>query len=129
VAGTGPLEARLTLRPVPASAGLARRFVCSTLSGWGRDDVTDDVTLLVSELVTNAMLHARSDIALVVVAERGRLRVEVQDGSPVPPSPRVAGADAMSGRGMALVETLSAEWGVRRVTGGKGVWFTMVLPG
>jgi anti-sigma regulatory factor (Ser/Thr protein kinase) len=128
VAGSGPLEARLTLRPVPASAGLARRFVAATLSGWGRDDVTDDVTLLVSELVTNAMLHARSDIALVVVVERGRLRVEVQDGSPTPPTPRVATSDAMTGRGMALVETLSADWGVRRTTGGKGVWFTLLLP-
>lgn len=128
MAGSGPLEARLGLRPVPASAGLARRFVARTLAGWGRDDVSDDVTLLVSELVTNAVLHARSDLLLVVVSERGRLRVEVQDASPAAPVPRAAAADAMTGRGMALVENLSAEWGVRRTSGGKGVWFTLLLP-
>ncbi len=127
--GSDALEASLSLRPVPASAGLARRFVGRTLAAWGRDDVSDDVTLLVSELVTNAMLHARSDIALVITARRGVLRVEVQDASSHAPAPRVASADALTGRGMALVETLSAEWGVRRVSGGKGVWFTVHLPG
>jgi anti-sigma regulatory factor (Ser/Thr protein kinase) len=118
-------EARLALRPLPASAATARRFVDETLGGWGCDAYVDAARLLVSELVTNAVLHARTDIALVVRLLRTGVRVEVHDGSPSAPVVRHYDDEAMTGRGLALVDELARRWGVDREPGGKSVWFEL----
>ena len=81
------------------------------------------VTLLTSELVTNAVLHANSDIELMVCASNGVVRVEVSDTSPqVPTLPRLNPA-AQTGRGLTLVEKGSSTWGVSKQAVGKTVWF------
>ena len=116
-------EARLALRPVPASAAHARLFVERTLGGWGCDGLVDAARLLVSELVTNAVLHARTDLELVVRLVARGVRVEVSDGSPAAPVVRHYEDEAMTGRGLALVEELASTWGVDDHTGGKAVWF------
>ena len=104
----------------------ARRFVSQALSGWDDDegDLTDTVTLLVSELVTNAVLHAGSDVEVMVRLSATAARIEVTDTSAESIAPREATSEDDSGRGLALVGTLAQRWGVRPAAGGgKTVWF------
>jgi DNA-binding NarL/FixJ family response regulator len=104
----------------------ARRFVTQALSGWGddEDDLTDTVTLLVSELVTNAVLHAGSDVEVSVRLTPTAARIEVTDASGESIAPRDATIEEDSGRGLALVGSLAQRWGVRPAPGGgKTVWF------
>jgi DNA-binding NarL/FixJ family response regulator len=108
------------------SARAARRFVSQILTGWDDDggDLTDTVTLLVSELVTNAVVHAGSDVEVSVRLTPTAARIEVTDASAVSIKPRHATQDEDSGRGLALVESLARRWGVRPAPGGgKTVWF------
>ena len=118
-------EATLALRPVPASAATARQFVDTTLGGWGCDGFVDASRLLVSELVTNAVLHARTEFTLVLRLIRGGVRVEVHDGSQAVPVVRHYEDEAMTGRGLALVDQLAARWGVEESGAGKVVWFEL----
>jgi two-component sensor histidine kinase len=85
--------------------------------------VVEDVVLLASELVTNALLHARSAPRVDVKANAHGVRCAVSDDSPVPPRRRHYANDAATGRGIALVEALAARWGTERVGDGKCVWF------
>ena len=113
-----------TLPPDPSSAMAARRFARDVLKTWREGDSTDVVQLLVSELVTNAVLHAGSKVE-VSVRHRGEwLRVEVVDESPVLPGPREFTDDAATGRGLALLDMLADDWGVEPIADhGKVVWF------
>jgi len=119
----------LDLAPNPASVGEARRFTVDTLRRWGRDDLTTSGALLVTELVTNAILHARTMVQ--VILERGAdfVRVEVRDGSPIRPALRNHGLDATTGRGLALVSQLADSWGVDVEEGGKVVWARLTEDG
>ena len=121
-------EARLPLRPIPASAATARQFVEDTLGAWGCDDFLDAARLLVSELVTNAVLHARTDFELVLRVLRSGVRVEVRDGSAAAPVVRHYEDEAMTGRGLALVEQMATRWGVQPNGKGKTVWFEIGAP-
>jgi anti-sigma regulatory factor (Ser/Thr protein kinase) len=86
--------------------------------------------LLVSELVTNAVVHARSEVGLVVgrSEKRAVLRIEVHDGSAQRPVPGMFELEALSGRGMALVEAMASRWGVESDGTGKRVWFELDAP-
>jgi anti-sigma regulatory factor (Ser/Thr protein kinase) len=84
--------------------------------------MVDDAQLLVSELATNAVLHARSAFSVVARAEESGIRVSVRDASPVTPKLRDLSATAPSGRGLHLVAALSADWGVEVTADGKTVW-------
>lgn len=119
-----PMIQQRTLPPDPSSAMAARRFARDVLRRWREGDSTDLVQLLVSELVTNAVLHAGSKVE-VSVRHRGEwLRVEVTDESPVLPGQREFDADASTGRGLALVDMLADDWGVEPIPDdGKVVWF------
>jgi len=112
------------------SARAARRFVTQALSDYDDEgDLTDTVTLLVSELVTNAVLHAGSEVEVLVQLTPRGARIEVTDTSASAIAPRDATADEDSGRGLALVETLAERWGVRPAPGGgKTVWFEVSRP-
>ncbi|MDT7784934.1 MAG: hypothetical protein QOF58_3353 [Pseudonocardiales bacterium] len=112
----------LDLAPNPASVGVARRFTVDTLRRWGRDDLTTSGALLVTELVTNAILHARTMIQVILERREDVVRVEVRDGSPVRPALRNHGLDATTGRGLALVSKLAESWGVDVTGTGKVVW-------
>jgi anti-sigma regulatory factor (Ser/Thr protein kinase) len=115
-------EVNLSLAPTPESAGLARRFVAAALAEWDVAEATETATLLVSELVTNAMLHARTELHLTLRLAAGRLRLEVHDGSPRLPGRKRYSADSGTGRGLFLVEELSAAWGADHTAAGKRVW-------
>ncbi|MGH2685138.1 MAG: ATP-binding protein [Actinomycetota bacterium] len=119
-------EARTSLPADLASAGAARRFVGSTLREWECDTLADSALLLVSELVTNAVLHARSALDVVLRLAADRLRVEVHDESPTQPTRKHYSIHAGTGRGLMLVEQLAQEWGVDQLgDNGKRVWFEL----
>ncbi|RJK94189.1 ATP-binding protein [Vallicoccus soli] len=111
--------------PEPTAVARARRAVAAQVERAGFAALADDAALLVSELVANAVLHARTEVEVRVVAQEGGVRVEVQDGSPVLPLPGALRATAMSGRGLVLVATLARRWGVEPREGGKVVWFEL----
>ena len=89
--------------------------------------MAETVTLLTNELVTNAVLHADSDITVMVCMDKGVVRVEVADGSTRTPSDPHYGGEAQTGRGLTLVEKVSDAWGVTKRSGGKTVWFEVAL--
>lgn len=112
----------MTLPPTTDSVPRARRFARTALERSSAD--LDTVLLLVSEVVTNAVLHARSTIRLEIEDRDGVVRIEVHDLSPVPPRMHRFGLASATGRGLRLLEQLSLSWGVELVTGhGKVVWF------
>jgi anti-sigma regulatory factor (Ser/Thr protein kinase) len=79
----------------------------------------------VSELVTNAIVHAHSEVELAVHLRPGRVRIEVVDTARELVRRRDAKDDEQSGRGMALIEALAVAWGIDSLLAGKSVWFEM----
>ncbi|MFE6053673.1 ATP-binding protein [Kitasatospora sp. NPDC056446] len=132
------LQVQLAVQADPAEVGRARRWVRSRLLNHGVDPdapMAETVVLVVSELVTNAVVHTGCPAVLrlcLPVAEgpqeeagpAGSLRVEVADASRSAPAPRHAGADedATNGRGLELVELLCERWGWYPDGSGKRVW-------
>ena len=92
-----------------------------------RGEATDVAELLLSELVTNALIHTRHGAVVTVTAVRARLRVEVRDFvSEQQPQPYVPNADdGTHGRGLILVQSLADSWGVMTQALGKVVWFEL----
>jgi PAS domain S-box-containing protein len=117
------------LPPALSSPGVARRVVSEALTEWGFDELGEAAQLLVSELVTNAVLHVGTDIEVRTAARRSGVRIEVHDGSDLVPTRRHYGEDAATGRGLGLVESLSSDWGVHRAETGKVVWFELGIFG
>jgi anti-sigma regulatory factor (Ser/Thr protein kinase) len=117
------------LPPHPASVGRARRFVAEQLAAIGISDESGDAELVTSELVTNAVIHARTHITVRVVPDADGARVEVVDGSEQMPGPRLATVASRNGRGLTLVDHFAPSWGVERTTAGKVVWFLVHAAG
>lgn len=128
---SGLTDFAIHLPPVPAQVGRVRGEVRERLFDWGLADYVDDVTLLVSELVTNAVRHGVGPIELFMVYRDGRLLCEVRDDGVGAPYPRSATVDDTSGRGLELVARLIGElggdWGVILHDGriGKGVYIVV----
>ena len=121
--GTGHGSFKVRLPPQPSSVGDARAHVRRLLDEADRDDLAETAVLLVSEVVTNALLHAGTDIDVAARLDDKGLRVEIGDGSPHLPSRRRYGAAAGTGRGLLMLESLVDDWGVIRHRTGKTVWF------
>jgi len=119
------VEATISLTGQPESAARARHFVAATLQTWGKDDLVETATLLTSELVTNAVVHAAPPIGLAVTLLEGTIRVEVQDESDDIPVVGDADRHADRGRGLVLVDMLAASWGTQAAPPGKTVWFAL----
>jgi anti-sigma regulatory factor (Ser/Thr protein kinase) len=123
------LEILIRLPYSSTGAQTARRFVADALVGLSRADLADDASILVSELVTNAVIHARTEMTLSLEPCRDGLRVAVSDGSSVLPRWAPHLATATSGRGLLLVERLSKRWGAELLEGGgKLVWAEIEEP-
>jgi anti-sigma regulatory factor (Ser/Thr protein kinase) len=100
-----------------------REFVASTLAGWAvPQSLSADIVLLASELVANAVLHARPPIELRMRRTANTVIVEVVDSAPFLPRKLRPTADDERGRGLQLVALLADRWGARPTTGGKAVW-------
>jgi anti-sigma regulatory factor (Ser/Thr protein kinase) len=101
----------------------ARHAARAQLVEWGLQQACEYAELLISELVTNAVRHARGLVRMSLSAADGLLRCEVEDSSPVPPTLRAASRDDEGSRGLLLVEVLSCGWGSVPTGRGKLVWF------
>lgn len=122
----GPLVGEaLVLDPTASAVSGARGHVRRVLREHGADELEETAELAVSELATNAVLHARTPFTVAVRrAPSGRVRVEVADVSPAPVQLRRFGVSATTGRGLALVASVSHDWGVEVAErAGKTVWF------
>jgi anti-sigma regulatory factor (Ser/Thr protein kinase) len=111
-------EESLRLPCHPTAASRARQFARRRAS----PPTADTTELLVSELVTNAVVHARSDVELTISNLGDRTLVEVRDASPRLPEPAPP-ALGPNGRGLHLVSMLASRWGSQRTATGKTVWF------
>ncbi|MCK9920980.1 SpoIIE family protein phosphatase [Frankia sp. AgPm24] len=149
-AGGGPATSThaITLPPTPDSPRSARRFVLETLRGRLDDDLLDSALLLVTELVTNVVVHAGTAATVDVRPQGPGVRIGVADRHPVrigmsrvkkvevprPPSAFAEEADfgidglREDGRGLALVDALATSWGTEHGRGGKTVWFLLTPP-
>src|SRR5436309_7697357 len=110
-----------TARSVPEG----RQHVSAALREWGYEGLVETARLLTSELLTNAVLHARTEMTLAIDDTEHGVRVSVTDSSPVPPSLRHHSTMATTGRGLRLLEELARAWSVDEDNGGKTVWFTL----
>lgn len=110
------------LPPRPSSASAARRLVQRTCDEWGLHGLCDDISLIVTELVANAIRHAGTDIEITLLLRREGVRLEVHDGSTRPLRPRAALSSDEGGRGLLLVDALSTRYGVEGEPDGKRVW-------
>jgi anti-sigma regulatory factor (Ser/Thr protein kinase) len=144
------------LSPAPQAAGQARRFVTEASRRWELDPTIGDLTLAVSELVANVVLHAQTPLTVTLTVGHGTVETAVHDDSPRPPAlgpirthlltdlatppqgpetvePRHPGLDigpaaVTTGRGLMIVDALADEWGVTQAASGKDVWFRLPAP-
>ncbi|WP_436774904.1 ATP-binding protein [Yinghuangia sp. YIM S09857] len=138
------------LGPRRESVKAARDFAADTLARWGAAQLSDDLALVVSELVTNALCHgveggpgggedpgagtAGHPVQLAMLRKGTRVMCAVQDPGPGLPAPRDPGDGAETGRGLHIVECFSSSWGWFPLTGvagrtGKVVWAMFRIPG
>jgi anti-sigma regulatory factor (Ser/Thr protein kinase) len=116
---------RVAALPLSADAqagARSRRFAEQTLAGWGLSDQCDDVAIVATELVSNAVRHSLAPVALRLHHIADRIVVEVLDEDDRPPRPGQPGAHDESHRGLLIVETLAQRWGSRPMHPGKAVW-------
>lgn len=144
--GRKDLVASAAYLPEPAAVGAARKFVRDTLCSWldagpgtaadaaADGGLVDDAVLLTSELVTNAVVHAGTQVQVTCKLAAGAVEVVVRDSHParMVPSPApddTVPAERTGGRGLLLPSALAAAWGVSYGTDAKAVWFRMGVPG
>src|SRR4051812_23880356 len=123
------LEATAALRlpPDPRSAREARKFIAEFCTAAQLpEDFCFTAALMVSELVTNAVIHGRTSATIEVHRPPGTLRVAVRDDNPqLPPLGDKPTLDAESGRGLMIVAALADRWGVEQAIDGKAIWFEL----
>lgn len=121
-------RASARLDQAPESAGMARRFVTRLMREWRCEEVLGNVEVAVSELVTNAVVHARSSVDVTVSLRAHDVRVDVVDWGGGRPELRIPAEDEGSGRGLLIVDSMSTAWGVDEGPGWKSVWFVVPRP-
>jgi anti-sigma regulatory factor (Ser/Thr protein kinase) len=122
-------ECSIRLAVGPAAVREARRQVRAAICSWDVAVDPDVAVLLTSELMTNAIRHEPGGaVRLVIARSCDQLRVEVHDTARAWPVLADPPSDAETGRGLMLVATLSAGWGVCRTFAGKAVYFVLAFP-
>ncbi|WP_405140494.1 ATP-binding protein [Sphaerisporangium sp. NBC_01403] len=121
-----PCEARWELPADPSVTAKCRAMVREALTEWNLNDLADDVVVVVTELLGNALIHGAPPIHLALRAGPGTLTGAVTDGGDGWPRVRAAGTDLEHGRGLRIVTALTDVWGVESVPAGAGktIWFT-----
>jgi anti-sigma regulatory factor (Ser/Thr protein kinase) len=116
----------LTLPPEPRAVREARRFARQACDAAALDaDLCETAVLLTSETVTNAVIHARSEVRLAVTTGPIGVRIEVGDDNSAQPFLGHDDPDAIGGRGVAIVAAAASRWGVDELRNGKVVWFEL----
>jgi anti-anti-sigma regulatory factor/anti-sigma regulatory factor (Ser/Thr protein kinase) len=119
----------LPLGPVPTAARAARALVREVCSRWGLQELAEPAALVANELVTNAVVHARTGLELRVELRGPRLSVAVRDQDPNLRWVLAAKEGTGRGLGLLIVDRVASGWGVRQEgAGGKTVWCTLKLP-
>ncbi|MER6220969.1 SpoIIE family protein phosphatase [Streptomyces sp900105755] len=127
---TRPVRSGWVVWRLPDAVMHARRFTARTLRRWKVEEATDAVLLVVSELVTNALVHTQGPVRLELVLRGDRVRVCVSDSSPrAPAKPVIVDWESTGGRGLLLVEAVSESFGTVPVAGGKQVCSEIAVPG
>jgi anti-sigma regulatory factor (Ser/Thr protein kinase) len=96
--------------------------VVETLTRWGCEELVADAAVVVTELATNAVVHAQSDFTVALLSRPGDVRISVRDTSDALPVLGDLAVAALSGRGVALVAAMASRWGTDRTSDGKVVW-------
>lgn len=123
------MDALVTLLPSRlASAGVAREVVAWQLREWHVERLCDDAAVVVTELISNAVRHAATDVELTVVPIENGIRLEVRDGSARELHQRTSAKTDEGGRGLQLVDALADRYGVLPDGEGKRVWVELLLP-
>jgi anti-sigma regulatory factor (Ser/Thr protein kinase) len=122
-------QASIQLEPHAEMVAPARRFVVDHMRRWGLAP-SDDLELLTSEAVTNAVCHAQTDVVELSVERDGdRVVVAVRDDDPTRPALMSQDPSRLGGLGVRLIHTLSNDWGVSEIhDDGKRVWFELDVP-
>ncbi|NGO09364.1 SpoIIE family protein phosphatase [Streptomyces sp. HC44] len=131
-----PVRAGWVVWRLPDAVMHARRFTARTLRRWkteeaadGMEEAADGLLLVVSELVTNALVHTQGPVRLDLILRGDRVRVCVSDASPrAPAKPVIVDWESTGGRGLLLVEAMSESFGSVPVAGGKQVWSEILVP-
>jgi anti-sigma regulatory factor (Ser/Thr protein kinase) len=118
---------RTLILPVSAeSPQRARDCVTAACEEWDVGHIKSEARLVVSELVTNAVVHGGGDVRLEIVLRGAFLHIRVRDGNPAPPQLSAEeSAEASHGRGLRLVDLYASGWGYTQQAGGKVVWATL----
>jgi anti-sigma regulatory factor (Ser/Thr protein kinase) len=117
--------ASLTIPPDPGTVSAVRARTAELIEGWTTPERMDRASLLVSELVTNAIRHAGGQVRVRMRRGSRTISVEVADNDTRVPRPRRAAGTDEGGRGLQLVDALADRWGVRPTGEGKVVWFEL----
>ncbi|MFF4834955.1 SpoIIE family protein phosphatase [Streptomyces sp. NPDC001315] len=126
---TRPIRAGWMVWRLPDAVMHARRFTARTLRRWKIEEAADTVLLVVSELVTNALVHTQGPVQVDLMLRGDRVRVSVSDSSPrAPAKPVIVNWESTGGRGLLLVEAMSEAFGTVPVAGGKQVWSEVAVP-
>ncbi|MFJ4985556.1 SpoIIE family protein phosphatase [Streptomyces sp. NPDC088732] len=127
--------ARLEIQPRDLrTVSTARKFARNSLRTWQLNEISDDLEITVSEIVTNALIHAGSDVDMRLYRYPDRVRLEVRDSDSAPPIPssfsmsEEGRSKAENGRGMVIVENISGSWGSSPNGRGKTVWIEFLTP-
>jgi len=118
-------SADFRLPPNPQSVGEARRRLRALLHDWDLDDLELAASQGLTELATNAVIHARTEFEVHVKWDGEVLNVCVRDFSSKLPIQRDYAAEATTGRGLRVVQSICRSWGVERTDQGKQVWFEL----
>jgi anti-anti-sigma regulatory factor/anti-sigma regulatory factor (Ser/Thr protein kinase) len=123
----GPQRMELKLAPAPGATTAARQLVDRACVRWQAAHLTDVAALIVTELVANAVRHARTEMRVSLALRQHHLHIAVRDRSPLPLRRVVADDELESGRGLLIVEGLATSWGSLKTAEGKVVWATLRL--
>ena len=120
--GSGGAKSSLRLPADPAAVRKARTWAAGLCGQWNAGDVCDDAALLVSELVSNAIRHAGTEMLVELSIAGSVVLIAVTDGSTRPVRARTSTPMNEAGRGLLMVDALSTRWGVTAWPTGKRVW-------
>ncbi|MDT4916355.1 MAG: hypothetical protein QOH89_1055 [Pseudonocardiales bacterium] len=126
----GQWRAAADIPATPRGPAAARHVVRGLLEGWELGELAPDASVVVSELVSNAVEHAPAtdSFELELLCHAGRLRITLADGSSIKPVIAALDTARTRGRGMLIVSELADDWGAEEFRDGKRVWVELVLP-